>query len=107
MFEDECAVVTCKFAGKDGDVGNDEGGNDDDETDSDNDDNFRFDSEDAVIRDFFFRPIVYLPFLTFFGGVTVEVNVLGPFNGLASDGDRLIVFAMLLILCCVVFFLEK
>ena len=106
-FEDECAVVTGKFAGKDGDDGNDECGNDDDEKDSDDDDDFCFDSDDAVFQDFFFGAILYLPFLTFFGGVTIEVDVLGTFDGLASDGDRSIVFAMLLILCCVVSFLEK
>jgi hypothetical protein len=55
--------------------------------------------------DFFFTAIFDLPFLTFFGGVTIEVDVLGPLEGLASDGDLLIVFAMVvLILCCVVFF---
>ena len=69
-------------------------------------DDFRFDSDDAVFRDFFLGAILYLPFLTFFGGVTIEVDVLGTFDGLASNGDRLIVFAMLLILCCVVLFLE-
>jgi hypothetical protein len=106
-FEDECAVVTGKFAGNDGNDGNDEGGNDNDEKDSDDNDDFRFDSNDAVFRDFFFGAILYLPFLTFFGGVTIEVDVLGTFDGLASDGDQLIVFAMLLILCCVVLFLEK
>ena len=131
-YEDKCAVVTGKFAEKDGNDSNDECGNDDDEKDSDNDDDFRFDSDDAVFRDFFFGAILYLPFLTFLGGVTIEVdvlgtfdglasdgdwlivfggetievNVLGTFDGLASDGDRLIVFAMLLILCCVVLFLE-
>ena len=47
--------------------------------------------------------ILHLPFLTFFGGVTIEVNVFGPLEGLDSDGD-LIVFAMVLMLCFVVFF---
>ena len=76
-FEDECTVVTGKFAEKHGDDGNDECGNDDDEKDSDDDDDFRFDSDDAVFRDFFLGAILYLPFLTFFGGVTIEVDVLG------------------------------
>ncbi len=77
-----------KFAGNDGDDSNDEGGNDDDdEKDSDDDDDFCFDSDDTVFRDFFFGAILYLPFLTFFGGVTIEVDVLGTFDGLASDGD--------------------
>ena len=106
-FEHECAVVTGEFAEKHGDDGNDECGNDDDEKDSDDDDDFRFDSDDDVFRDFFLGAILYLPFLTFFGGVTIEVDILGTFDGLASDGDWLIVFAMLLIFCCVVLFLEK
>ncbi len=90
-----------------GDDGNDECGNNDDERDSDDDDDFRSDSDDAVFRDLFFGAILNLPFLTFFGGVTIEVDVLGTFDGLASNSDRSIVFAMLLILCCVVSFLEK
>ena len=86
-FEVECAVVTGKFTEKDGDNGNDKCGNDDDEKDSDDDNDFRFDSDDDVFRDFFLGAILYLPFLTFFGGVTIDVNVLGTFNGLASDGN--------------------
>jgi hypothetical protein len=51
--------------------------------------------------------MVVLTFLTFFGGVTIEGDVLGPLEGLACDGDLLIFFAMVvLILCCVVFFRE-
>ncbi len=75
---------------------------------SDDDDDSCFDSDDRVFRNFFFTAIFDLPFLNFFGGVTIEVDVLGPLEGLASDGDLLIVFAMVvLILCCVVFFLEE
>ena len=99
-FEDKCAVVTGEFAEKDGDDGNNECGDDDDEKNSDDDDDFRFDSDDAVFRDFFLGAILYLPFLTFFGGITIVVDVLSTFDGLASDGDRLIVFTMLLILRC-------
>jgi hypothetical protein len=84
----------------------DDAGNDDDEKDSDDDDDdCRFDSDDGVFRNFSFAAIFDLPFLTFFRGVTIEGDVLGPSDGLASDGDLLIVFAMVvLILCCVVFF---
>ena len=106
-FEHDCAVVTGKSAGNEFNDDDDEAGNDDDEKDSDDDDDSRFDSDDGVFRNFFFTAIFDLPFLTFFGGVTIEVDVLGTFDGLASDGDRSIVFAMLLILCCVVSFLEK
>ena len=95
-----------KSAGNEFDDDDDEAGNDDDEKDSDDDDDdSRFDSDDGGFRNFFFSAIFDLPFLTFFGGVTIEVDVLGPLEGLASDGDLLIVFAMVvLILCCVVFF---
>ena len=83
----------------------DDAGNDDDEKDSDDDDDCRFNSDDGVFRIFCFTGIFDLPFLTFFGGVTIERDILGPSEGLASDGDLLIVFAMVvLILCCMVFF---
>jgi lysylphosphatidylglycerol synthetase-like protein (DUF2156 family) len=41
-------------------------------------------------------------FATFFGCVTIEVDVLGPLEGLASDSDRLIVFAMVVLIFGVV-----
>ena len=92
-FEHNCAVVT---EGKDDNGCDDEAGNEDDEKDSDDDDNCRF--------DFFFAAMLDSPFLTFFGGVSIEVDVLRPLEWLGSDGDRfLIVFTMVLILCCVVF----
>jgi hypothetical protein len=94
-----------KSAGNEFDDDDDKAGNDDDEKDSDDDNDCRFDSDDGVFRNFSFTAIFYLPFLTFFGGVTIEGDVLGPLEGLASDCDLLIVFAMVvLILCCVVFF---
>jgi hypothetical protein len=65
----------------------------------------RFNSDDGVFPIFCFTGIFDLPFLTFFGGVTIEVDVSGLLEGLAFDGDLLIAFAMVvLILCCVVFF---
>jgi hypothetical protein len=104
-FVHNCAVVT---EGKDDNGRDDKGGNDDDEKDRDDDDNCRFDSDDAVFRNFFLAAILDSLFLTFFGGVTIEVDALRPLEGLSSDGDQfLIVFAMVLILCCVVFFLEE
>jgi len=104
-FEHDCAVVT---EGEDNNGCDDEAGNDDDEKDSDGDDNCHFVSDDAVFRNFFLAAILDSPFFTFFGGVTIEVDVLRPLEGLASDGNRfLVVFAMVLILCCVVFFLEE
>jgi hypothetical protein len=107
-FEQDCAVVTGKSAGNDFDNDdNDDDNADDDEKECDDDDDCRFDSDDGVSRDFFFAGIFDISFLTFFGGVTIEVDVFGTFDALASDGDRSIVFAMLLILCCVVSFLEK
>ena len=91
-----------------GEGANNNNGNDDNKKDSDNDDNCRFNSDEAVFRNFFFAFILDLPFLTFFGGVTIEVDLLHPLEVLASDGVRfLIVFAMVLMLCCVVFFLEE
>ena len=102
-FEHDCAVVT---EGKDDNGRDDEAGNDNDEKDSDDDNNCRFNGDDAVFQNFFFAAILDSPFLTFFGGVTIEVDILRPLEGLASDGNRfLIVFTMVLILCCVVFFL--
>ncbi len=104
-FEHDCAVVT---EGEDDNGHNDEGGNDDDKKDSDDNDNCRFDSDNAVFRNFFLAAILDSPFLTFFGGVTIEVDVLRLLEGLAWDSNRfLVVFAMVLILCCVVFFLEE
>ena len=76
--------------------------------DSDDDDNCRFDSDDVFFRDFFFAAILDSPFLIFFGGVTIEEDTLRPLEGLPSDGNRfLIVFAMVQILCGVVFFLRN
>ena len=83
-FEHDCAIVT---EGEDDNGHDDEGSNDDDEKDSDDDDNCRFDNDDAVFRNFFLAAILDSPFLTFFGGVTIEVDVLHPLEGLASDGD--------------------
>jgi hypothetical protein len=101
-FVHDCAVVT---EGEDDNGRNDKAGNDNNEKDSDDDDNCRFDSDDALFLDFFFAAILDSPFLTLFGGVTIEVDTLRPLEGLASDGNRfLIVFTMVLILCCVVFF---
>ncbi len=101
-FEHDCAVGT---EGEDDNGPDDEAGNNDDEKDSDDNDNCCFDGDDAVFRNFFFASILDSPFLTFFGGVTIEVDVLRPLEGLASDGDRFLMgFAMVLILCCVVFF---
>ena len=100
-----CAVVT---EGDDDNGRDDEAGNDNDEKDSDDDDNFRFDCDDAFSLNYFFAAILDLPFLTFFGGVTIEVDTLRPLEGLPSDGDRfLIVFAMVQILCGVVFFFKE
>jgi len=94
--------------GEDNNGRDDEASKDDDEKDSDDDDNCHFDGDDPVFRNFFFAAILDSPFLTFFVGVTIEVDVLRPLEGLASDGDRfLVVFAMVLILCCVVFFFEE
>ena len=102
-FEHDCAVV---MEGED-DNGDDEAGNDNDEKDSDDDDNFRFDCDDAFSLNYFFAAILDLPFLTFFGGVTIVVDTLRPLERLPSDGNRfLIVFAMVQILCGVVFFFK-
>jgi hypothetical protein len=79
-FEHDCAVVT---EGEDDNGHNDEGGNDDDKKDSDDNDNCRFDSDNAVFRNFFLAAILDSPFLTFFGGVTIEVDVLRLLEGLA------------------------
>ena len=60
-------------------------GNDNDKKDSDVDNNCRFDSNNA----FFFvsAPLLFdLPFLTSFGGVTIEIDGLHLLEGLASDG---------------------
>jgi len=101
-FVHNCAVVT---EGKDDNGCNDNAGNDNDEKDSDGDDNCRFDGDDAFSPDCFFAAILDLPFLIFFGGITIEVDPLCPLEGLPSDGDLfLIVFAMVQILCDVFFF---
>jgi len=71
--EHNCAVVT---EGEDDNGRNDEAGNDDDEKDSENDDNFRFGCDDAVFRNFFLAANLNSPFLTSFGGITIEVDVL-------------------------------
>jgi len=101
-FVHNCAVVT---EGED-DNGRDNGaGNDNDKIDSDNDDNCCFDGDDAFSPGCFFAAILNSPFLIFFGGITIEEDTLHPLEGLPSDGNRLlIVFAMVQILCCVVFF---
>ena len=104
-FKHNCAVVT---EGEDGNRRNNKGGNNDIEKDSDDDDNFCFNSDDAVFRNFFLAAKLDSPFLTFFGGITIEVDVLHPLKGLVSDGNQfLVVFAIVLILCCVAFFLEE
>ena len=104
-FVHNCAVVT---EGEDDNSCNDDAGNDNDEKDSDDDDNCRFDGDNAFSLDCFFAAILDLPFLNFFGGVTIEVDPLRPLEGLPSDGDLfLIVSAMVQILCGVVFFFEE
>ena len=101
-FKHNCAIVT---EGEDDNGHDNKAGNNDDKKDNDDDDNCRFDGNDAVFRNFFFASILDSPFLTFFGGITIEVDVLRPLEGLASDSDRFLIgFAMVLILCCVVFF---
>jgi hypothetical protein len=51
--------------------------------------------DNAVFRNFFFAAILDLPFLTFFVGVTIEVDIFCPLEVLASGGVQfLIVFAM-------------
>jgi len=102
-FVHDCAVIT--EGEDDNSRNNEDAGNDNDEKDSDDDDNCRFDSDDAFFPDFFFAAILDSPFLTLFGGVTIEVDTLRPLEGLAADGNRfLIVYTMVLILCCVFFF---
>ena len=104
-FAHNCAVVT---EGEDDNGRSNKAGNDNDEKDSDADDNCRFDGDNAFSPDCFFAAILDSPFLTFFGGVTIEVDTLRPLEGLPSDGDRfLIVFAMVQILCGVVFFFKE
>jgi hypothetical protein len=101
-FVHDCAVVT---EGEDDTDRNDEAGNDKGEKDSDDDDNCRIDSDNASTPGCFFAAILNSPFLIFFGGVTIEEDTLRPLEGLPSDGNRfLIVFAMVQILCGVVFF---
>jgi len=96
------AVIT---EGEDDNGRDNEAGDDNDEKDSDDEDNCRFDSDNAFFSGCFFAAILNSPFLTFFGGVTIEEDTLRPLEGLPSDGNRLlIVFAMVQILCGVVFF---
>jgi hypothetical protein len=69
--------------GADDDGDNNDGGNEDDMKD-----------DNAFFRNFFFAAILDLPFLTFFVGVTIEVDIFHPLEVLASGGvPFLIVFA--------------
>ncbi len=84
-FNKDGAIVTDN--GKDDDDGNDNGDKDDDNNSDDNNDD-----DDAVFGRFNFTVFFYLPFLTFFVGVTIKGDGLHFLGVLASSGVFFFVF---------------